>query len=93
MELAKYRKYINTYKTETMLICPENQEINLEIEGIKIQEVEKLKYPGSVTEKDGRIKIEITNKITMTNRVYHGTFEIFHYYERKINNDNQNQNI
>lgn len=68
--LRKRNMKVNAKKTKVMVISREKRNINIQIDGDKIEQVEDFKYLGNVFEVNGRQDIEINERIKAAMRVY-----------------------
>jgi len=79
-EAEKYGLEINQNKTKYMRLSRTQtygKDIEIEIEGMKIEEVNKVKYLGTIVTKDNLIEEEIKERIAAGNRAFFANTKIF----------------
>lgn len=81
--LGKFGLKVNVGKSEIMTIANEAEELEIQIDGTKIKEVKKIKYLGTMTDSQGRLKDEILNRINKVNAVYRTLYKTF-FNKREI---------
>jgi hypothetical protein len=62
---------INKQKTKTMVITRNPVQHTIGLVGEQLEQVETLKYLGAFISQDGRIDLEVNNRIAVAGRLYH----------------------
>ncbi|XP_023310553.1 uncharacterized protein LOC111691870 [Anoplophora glabripennis] len=68
---------INVKKTKTMAITEEQQKINIQIDGVRLEQVQYFDYLGVLIEGSGKQDKEIEKRIENTMKVYHSINKSF----------------
>lgn len=61
---------LNKDKTKVMAVTKEKTQMNIQVEGVKIEQVQVFNYLGIAIEESGRNEIEIAERVKKTNNVY-----------------------
>lgn len=69
--LEKKGMKLNKTKTKVMMVAKEKEEINICIEGTKLEQVDTFQYLGIMLEEKGDLNMEINNRIEKTNKLYY----------------------
>lgn len=70
-ELRKKGMKININKTQTMIVSRHGNRHNISIGNTSLEQVHKFKYLGSTISEDGKIDIEINERIGAASRLFH----------------------
>jgi hypothetical protein len=70
-EMSRRDMDINKQKTKTMVITRNPVQHTIGLVGQQLEQVESLKYLGAFISQDGRIDLEVNNRIPVAGRLYH----------------------
>lgn len=76
-ELQKRNLKVNVEKSKVVYIGEENKQINITIEGKKMEQVEMIKYLGVTIHREGTDEAEINERISGASKLYHALSSSF----------------
>jgi galactitol-specific phosphotransferase system IIB component len=94
--LKEQQMKINIVKTKIMVITKDEKNVDIEIEGTKIEQVNEFKYLGVTINNKGKEDTEINQRISAATKLYHTLGKIFIGKKRnyqKDKNDRISNNI
>lgn len=75
--LEEYGMRINKNKTKVMVIGNEKKVMNIQIDGVAIEQVETVKYLGVEIQENGKQEIEINNRVEKTLKLFFAMQNVF----------------